>query len=501
MIQKAVDEVSSLEMDGGFRGAVQLTEGTFKCAGTIYINSSGIILRGSGVNGTIIKMIGDKHTAFIIGSNNKSEESVSVKTFISDNYVASGAIKFNVTDAKSFHGGDIIEIKRPVTEAWVKFMEMHNLVRDGKPQTWLGTDRYLIMKRKIINVSGNTITVDTPLSDSFDAQYLNPPGTAVTKINAVSKITQVGIENIRIQCPPLEIEYGKAPYSAIRIGGDDCWVKDIYCEETMNNIVITGNRVTLQKVIAKHTYPNLGASKPTDFSIEGSQILIDRCEVTGDNEYFVWTSSLAAGPNVILNSTFLGRGSRIQPHHRWSTGMLIDNCSVPGGGIDFPNRGVAGSGHGWTMGWGVVWNSIAKFYVIQNPPCTLNWAIGCIGERLQTARYFDTSPLLDEGIFESHGTPVAPQSLYLAQLQERLGNQALVNIGYAANDITMFDNKSVEPLPEYKPDIDEELGENLGLYRPIDENNRREDKNKFSGEKAVDGNDETYWALDDDKRI
>ena len=39
------------------------------------------------------------------------------------------------------------------------------------------------------------------------------------------------------------------------------------------------------------------------------------------------------------------------------------------------------------------------------------------------------SPLA-EGIFDSHNKPVAPRSLYLAQLAERLGAAALKNIGY-----------------------------------------------------------------------
>ena len=37
---------------------------------------------------------------------------------------------------------------------------------------------------------------------------------------------------------------------------------------------------------------------------------------------------------------------------------------------------------------------------------------------------------LPEGILDSHGAHVAPQSLYLAQLAERLGAQAAKNIGY-----------------------------------------------------------------------
>ena len=53
--------------------------------------------------------------------------------------------------------------------------------------------------------------------------------------------------------------------------------------------------------------------------------------------------------------------------------------------------------------------------------------IGCIGESRLAPRPFGDGPDLPEGIKDSHGTPVAPKSLYLAQLAERLGPQALKN--------------------------------------------------------------------------
>jgi hypothetical protein len=216
--------------------------------------------------------------------------------------------------------------------------------------------------------------------------------------------------------------------------------------------------------------------------------------------YFVWTASLYPGPNVILNSTFRGRGSRIQPHMRWSTGLLVDNCTVPDGGIDFPNRGVAGSGHGWTMGWAVAWNCVAATYVIQNPPGAVNWAIGCIGRRVRNARYFDSTPLLPEGIFDSHGVPVAPQSLYLAQLKQRLGDTALKNIGYAENSPAMFPGKDMPPLPMLATDDDSVMGSDLALHRPINAGNVRNRSREFAGEKAVDTDTKTYWATDDNTR-
>ena len=518
LIQKAIDEAAGMPRVNGFRGAVLLAPGVFICSSTIYISASGVVLRGSGSGprGTTIRMAGEKHCAIVIGAKEGGElppeedsgssrvqgfstktKQDTVQTRIADLYVPSGAKTFAVEDSRGFAVGDRITIQRPTTEAWLKFMQMDNLKRDGRPQTFLATTRSGRIERSIKTIDGNTITVDVPLSDSYDATYLNPPGSVVSKTNLSAPLSQVGIEKIHIQCPPLEIKYTDAPYSAIRVGGDDCWVKDVYCEETMNSTAITGSRVTMQQVVVTHTYPNLGASKAADFSIQGCQILIDRCKASGGNTYFVWTGSLRSGPNVVLNSSFSGYGSRLQPHQRWSTGLLFDNCRVPDGGIDFMNRGVAGSGHGWTMGWGVAWNCLAKTYIIQNPPGVYNWAIGCVGERQQTARLFDASPILPEGEFESFGKNVAPQSLYLAQLEERLGPQALQNIGYDSNSKNSLEDTSLTKLPDRKYDEDPELGKDMAMYRPVNASSVRGATRKFGAEKTLDGNPNTYWATDD----
>jgi len=486
IIQAAIDAVAALPVENDFHGAVLLEPGTYYCDREIRISTSGIVIRGSGSgeeNASIIRMTGDKkHPAININSEAAQRggsggagyiEPNDLRTTINEDYIPSGANSFKVASAKGFTIGDIIQIRRKTTEGWVHFMGMDNLVRNGKPQTWLGLERYSVHIRRIVAIDSTTFTVDVPMSDSFDAEYFGKNGVEIIRAAAsepVIPLSQIGVEHLRIQCPPLEIEYGNAPYAGVRIGGQDCWVDDVWCVETMNTIPITGRRVTIRNTHVTHTYPNLGASKPADFSIEGSQILIDRCSSNGSNTYWVWTNSYNTGPNVLLNSDFTGRGSRIQPHQRWATGFLVDNCRTPDGGIDFSNRGVAGSGHGWCMGWGVAWNCTAKTFIIQNPPGAINWAIGCIGERLQTARYFDTAPILPEGIFESHGTPVAPRSLYLAQLAARLGYQAVESIGYApgAPDSLELENPATPTLRWLPPaPIDPEFGEDLGFLRPV----------------------------------
>jgi hypothetical protein len=188
-------------------------------------------------------------------------------------------------------------------------------------------------------------------------------------------------------------------------------------------------RITAQNVTVQRKALHQGSSRPAEFAPNGGQVLIDRCKVIADNVWFLATGGKQSGPIVILNCEFIGN-QRAESHQRWTTGLLYDNVRAENGGIDLRNRGSMGSGHGWSMGWGVVWNCVAKDFIVQNPPGVCNWMIGCRGENRQEARPFDKQPLLAEGILDSHGNPVEPISLYLAQLEERLGKQALKNIGY-----------------------------------------------------------------------
>lgn len=515
-IQAAIDSVAAMPKIDGFRGAVLLEPGKYYISRSILISVSGIVLRGSGSHGpnaSTLWMNGPGRYPAININCDVSRRSGrggsgiidpnDMRTFVTDDFVPSGVNTINVASTEGFAVGDMIQVRRPTTAEWVELMEMHNLVRNGNPQTWIPLTRYSVFVRRIVAIDGLTVTLDVPLSDSFDSQYLGRGTVQVVRVGdgePLIPLSQIGVERLRIECLPMEISYLSHPYAGIRIGGQDIWVDDVHCVETMNTIVITGRRVTVRNTHVFKTHPNLGASKPADFSMDGAQILLDRVSSNAENTYWVWTNSYDNGPNVVLNSNFTGRGSRIQPHMRWATGNLVDNCRAPDGGIDFSNRGVAGSGHGWCMGWGVVWNSVASFFIIQNPPGALNWAIGNIGDRRLEARYFDTEPILPEGIFESHGVHVTPRSLYLAQLAERLGEQALVAIGYGPGSPGALSLENpVMPLPRPQPPtpIDPEFGFNLAFLRPVNTNSVHpsdtDDPRKFGGEKALDGNPETYW--------
>src|SRR6185437_5707397 len=136
-IQAALNEVAAMPMRGNFRGVVLLAPGTFVCSNTIYIPTNGIVLRGSGsrAGGSTIEMRGGRHVAIASGAGRRrfrttldEEEDLpepgqstgNGRTFIADTYVPSGTAAFTVADAKGFAAGDTIEIRRPVTPAWVK---------------------------------------------------------------------------------------------------------------------------------------------------------------------------------------------------------------------------------------------------------------------------------------------------------------------------------------------------------------------------------------------
>jgi hypothetical protein len=203
----------------------------------------------------------------------------------------------------------------------------------------------------------------------------------------------------------------------------------VISDETMDSIGVNGRRITLVRVAVNRNAAHIGASKPAEFAPNATQILMDRCSVKADNVWFIATGAEQAGPIVLLNCAFLGN-SDAESHQRWSTGILYDNCKAPDGGITLRNRGSMGSGHGWTIGWGVVWNCQTKNYIIQNPPGALNWEIGCIGKNDLAPRPFASSPDLAGGTIDSPGQAVEPESLYLTQLKERLGAEALKDIGY-----------------------------------------------------------------------
>jgi hypothetical protein len=285
-------------------------------------------------------------------------------------------------------------------------------------------------------VSKNTVTLEVPLTDSIDSKFYGGTLPPVTRVEITGRIAEVGVEDLRISAPSRAISYDEDPeFDGIQMDDVvDSWLRSLSFADTTNSVRIDhkAERITVTDVDIVEHKAVTGHAKPFDFSVAGSQILLNHCTAKGNRVWYVATQSESEGPIVALHCRFTGNGD-IEPHQRWSTGFLIDNCEVQGGGIQLKNRGELGTGHGWTIGWSVSWNNKADHFIVQNPPGAVNWSIGDHGAQqtapMPTSEGIEGFPL-PSGIVESRGKPVEPASLYLEQLRERLGPAALTAIGY-----------------------------------------------------------------------
>ena len=443
-IQHAIDTISARPLDGrGSRGAIELAPGVFHCSAALVISASGVVLRGAGSgtdhDATTISLTGDPHVGVII-KGNFALSTVAPATDITDAYVPFGTHTVHVADASHIHAGDLVQISKPVTAAWIKYMGMDGLERADRDEHWVGA-KALTARRVVSAVSGNAVTFQIALMDSYDSQFLGAEHFTVQPVAVSGQAKEVGVEDLRIAAPAVSVGFHDAHTIAMEINAAaDSWVRNVAMIDTTEGIRVDFNseRITLIRVDVEQSKTVTSSARPFDFAINGTQVLVDRATGTGDKVTFFATEPRQQGPVVILNSVFHGDGN-LEPHQRWSTGLLVDNCSVPDGGIHLINRGVMGSGHGWTIGWGVVWNSTAGNFIIQQAPGTITWAMGNRGPLKSQAmpdgnggRAHGTP--LPSGIIESQGKPVSPQSLYLSQLAERLGPGALRNIGYTTAD-------------------------------------------------------------------
>jgi hypothetical protein len=427
-IQAAIDQVGAMPADAlGLRGAVLLTAGQYRLFGVLNLRVGGVVLRGAGseMNGTVFDLGPTTHEAFNVDGTGSWTIGPSVS--ITDAYVPSGTRTFTVADVTGLIPGQRVLVTRTATAPWIEFMSMHDLMRNGAPQTWIGAGSSIRTDRTIVGISGNQVTLDAPLSDSMDAAYLTPPGGKLAPYTFPTRISQVGIEGFRVIGRPSPQGNKLLSMDAVT----DSWVKDVYGQDLRSGLSVgdTAKRITLDGITLNHTYPDLNAAAPGDFGISGTQTLLVRCRsLNASGWFYALTQATDSGPIVVLDFQGSG-GTAIQPHQRWATGMLTDRAQLSSGAVEYVNRGHLGSGHGWTMGWGVSWNSRARVNV-QRPPGSMNWSIGSVGSIGSSTEYGSGQPM-PHGIYESQGTHVSPSSLYLAQLCDRLGPQALANIGYS----------------------------------------------------------------------
>ena len=457
-IQAALNYVSGLPLDAnGFRGAVQLAPGFYPVSNTLVIAASGVVLRGAGEGGntndnTVLyaTYVGTAQPSLILFSNSSVYTSLATHT-ITNVYVPAGARSFNVDGASGFSAGTTVFVHRPSTSLWITNLGM-NLVTPA----WTAGSFDIYPDRTITRIEGNAVTLDAPLTCAVEQQY---GGGTIFSYAWPGRMTNVGVENLRgISCfNPLVVTNTSAAanypsdenhaWELVSFEGAiaNGWARNITASNFAYACVsLSGTsaskpgvrNITVRDCTSLDPVSEITGGRRYAFVMNDSQFcLVQNCYTRNDRHQFVM-QSLTVGPNVFVDGLSDIPWSEAGPHFRWATGAIWDGITVNGDYLAVRNRGNQGTSHGWAGANDVVWNSKADGLIVENPPTARNWLIGSVGSLVNNS-YAIPYPA-PAGTYDSLGTNVFPNSLYYAQLQDRLADPNLETREYWAGDLDQF---------------------------------------------------------------
>ncbi len=426
-IQQAIDTVSARSPDArGIRGVVLLKRGSYTISQGLVIRSGGVILRGEGrgSNGTIIRSTYTGRRGNIVEVGNPEPvRLVDTKALqpytISAERVPVGALRIPLGSTQGLNAGDHIIVRRTPNATWLG-SEGIDTARYG----WTPEDFVMDYERIVTAVKGTTLTLDAPIVDAIEQRF---GGGAVFKV-APQRIRETGVENLRLEGNP---DTGTAlhtpdngPYTAIRFNGvRDAWVRNVTMRYVSHGITAhNGAHFNTFQELAylEPRYGRTEGMRRYAYNYEGNAAfnLTQRCYAEHARHSFV-TGAKTPGPNVFLDCLSVDGSNDSGPHHRLATGTLYDNTRDAQ--LKAQNRRRSGSGHGWAGAQQMFWNTGTAHYVLQTPPHAMNWSVGEIGERV-TGKF---PPEEAPGRVEHPSGVVSPRSLYLQQLQDRLGAGAV----------------------------------------------------------------------------
>jgi len=412
-IQSALDYVATLPADAnGVRGAVLLNKGTYQVNGSLKINASGVVLRGSGMgtDGTILVGAGtDRATLIQVAGKDDRRKASEVK--ISDGYVPVNALTFHLASANGLKVGDNISIRRPSTQKWIETLGTVTFGGGLSALGWKPGEHDLHFDRKVVAVNGNEVTIDAPLTTALDTAF---GGGFVARYDWPGRISQVGVENL---C--LNSVYDAANpkdeahrWMAITMESvSDAWVRQVTFMHFAGSAVFvleTGNRITVQDCRSLAPVSEIGGQRRNTFWTMGGQTLFQRLySDEGFHDYA--TGFCAPGPNAFVQCQATRSYSFSGAIDSWASGVLFDVVSIDGKPLSYKNREQDGQGAGWDAANSTFWNCTASRIDCYKPPTAQNWSFGSWAQ------------FGGDGYWEESNSSINPRSFYYAQLANRLG--------------------------------------------------------------------------------
>ena len=423
-IQQALDKVGARAPDAnGIRGALVLGPGVYQINGTVNINKSGVVLRGSGdgadaLANTILTAPGDsphQRTVVVLGSGNSRWTETRVRSDITTPFVQVGSKSFEVQSAAAFAVGDEIIVHHPSSQAWLDAADGGGV---GSDKPWRPGQMDIPFLRRITAISGTSLTLDVPVYN-----HLNRDLAQSYIAKAVwTPVILSGVENLRIDIqtdPDNAKDEDHARNGVSVVGARDCWVQKVTALHFVYAAVRTEGAFCVTVDSCKGLDPvgiRTGGRFYNFCADRRSQcVLFTKCHATKARHGYVSNGTSSVSGLVFFRCTSNG-GTDMEAGHRWWTqGVLFDNMfEERRGSLRLINRGDWGTQHGWGSVHSVAWN-FNRGMLIQKPPTAQNYGISSTGTF--PTGFPKAGP---QGVTEQKSGELVPASLYEAQLSERL---------------------------------------------------------------------------------
>ncbi|WNH11213.1 DUF6298 domain-containing protein [Thalassobellus suaedae] len=416
LIQSAINYVSSLPLNkNGFRGAILLSQGTYKISGSLLISESGVVIRGSGNKNTVLLATGTNRETLIRVAG-KSNRKLGNPITLEKKYFPVNTTTLTFSEQHSFKKGDKIIIKRPSTKEWIESIGADKIGAyvDYPLTVWEPGDFDMNWDRTIVDVSSNFITIDAPLTNSIDPKY--GEGT-VSRYDWDGRIQHVGVENVRCVSTFDESNTKDENHRWMAITMEnisDSWVRRMDAENFVSSAVAiweTANRITVEDCKSLNPIGEIGNYRRYSFQTLGQQVLFQRCYA--EYGYHAFSVGFTTpGPNAFVQCYSYMPYNFSGAVGGWSSGILFDKMTVDGGNISFDFRDVDGQGGGWSTANSFCWQGRAAQIHLCKPPEVQNWAYGSWAQGY------------GKGHHELQHTFIKPESLYYAQLKARTGKKS-----------------------------------------------------------------------------
>ena len=425
LLQSAIDWVSRQKPNKqtGLRGAVLLAEGTFTLSQPLRIRTSGVVLRGSGRDKTILRKTGYDRGAivYIEGTHD-----VQVKDTFDVSDTKPGSVVCTVQGSSSTNNqsvalpsgalksGTRLVIWRPSTQEWIESLDCQSF-GGGKRMgywAWHPGDTDVRWNRRVLQVDGSSVTLDAPITSSIERRY---GGAKAIVYEQPGLISDCGVENLSLESdydhtlPMDESHCWDGVYVA---DAEDCWVRMVNFRHLAGSAVVVQKsawQVTVEDCKSLHPVSEIGGYRRRTFLTFGEKTLFQRCySEHGINDFAV--GHTAAGPNAFVQCESFESFGPSGAISSWAPGILFDIVNVDGNDIVFKNWELEKFGAGWSTANSTMWQSTASGLSCYSPD-TLNRNIshGCWGQ------------IQGNGEYTQMNEHVHPYSLYASQLEKRLG--------------------------------------------------------------------------------